>query len=259
MLAIFTIAIVCILLFIFGREDSTKGFLAKLWQKLAPRKTVVFVQDTKYEVHQHWHKAELRGDPAMSIHSPWYVTNLTDEPIWILRAYLQKPRTEAMMVLTKDPEGDLFDRFPILPRYKTEIIVDLCIQPPICKEGESFVGKIVFIDNFSRKHKVKATFRSRPQEGELIFSVRSGMRYQDELNGKVLPKSIRKKLQKKGISFSNNLSISVQDTKWEIKDPEKPRMVYTAKIEDKKLNLYKRFIPPPRQMPAAAPASWKRV
>ena len=253
------IVFVCILLIIFGKEDSTKGFLAKLWQKLVPRKTVIFVQDTTYEAHQHWHNAELCGEPAMSIHRPWYVTNLTDEPIWILRASLEKPRTEAMMVLTKDPEGDLFDRFPILPRNKTEVIVDLCIQPPICKQGESFKGKIVFIDHFGKKHKVKVTFKSRPQEGELILSVRSSVRYQDELNSKVLPKSIRKKLQRKGVSFSNNLSISVQDTKWEIKAPEKPQMIYTAKIEGKKLNLYKCFVPPPRQISAVAPASWTRA
>ena len=256
--AIITIVIVCILLFLFGREDSTKGLSAKLWQKLVPPKTVVFIQDETYEIHQHWHKAELRGEPAMSIHSKWYVTNLTDELIWILKAYLEKPRTEAMMVLTKDPEGDLFDEFPILPRNKSEVIVDLCIQPPICKQGESLKGKIVFIDHFGKKHKVKVTFKSRTQEGELILSIRSSVRYQDELNSKVLPKSIRKKLQRKGVSLSDNLSISVQDTKWEIKDPEKPRLVYTAKIEDRKLNLSKCFIPPPRQV-RAAPTTWTRA
>ena len=204
--AIITIVIVCILLFIFGREDSTKGLLAKLWQKLVPRKTIVFMPNTTYEIHEHWHKAELRGEPAMSIHSKWYVTNLTDELIWILKAYLEKPKTEAMMVLTKDPESDLFDEFPILPRNKSEVSVDFCIQPPpICKQGESFKGKIVFIDHFGKKHKVKVTFKSRTQEGELILSIRSSVRYQDELNSKVLPKSIRKKLQRKGVSLSDNL------------------------------------------------------
>lgn len=88
---------------------------------------------------------------------------------------------------------------------------------------------------------------SRIAKRELILSIRPNLRYQNELNSELLPKAIRKKLKRKGESLSYNLNISVQDTKWEIKDPEKSRLIYTAKIEDKKLNLYKHFIPPPRQ------------
>ena len=91
--------------------EKLKHFWTKCRQKFVPRKTMVFVPNTTYEIHQHWHNAELRGEPAMSIHSKWYATNLTNEPMWLLTAYLASPRTDAMMLLTKSPESDLFDRF----------------------------------------------------------------------------------------------------------------------------------------------------
>ena len=217
---------------------------------------MVFVPNTTYEIDQHWHNAELRGAPAMSIHSKWYATNLTNEPMWLLAAYLENPRTEAMMLLTKSPESDLFDKFPILPGVPGEVIVDLCIQPVVCKHGQSFTGKIVFVNQFNKKHKVKATFKPPMQEeGELIVSVRSSVKYQDRLNNRILPNAIGKKLKRKKVSLSNNLSISGQAPTWIIKDPETPRLVYTAKIEGKKLNLYKRFKPPRRQV-RAAPSIW---
>ena len=204
-----------------------------------PRKTVQFISKMTGGYEGHWGKGEVRGEPAMHVHSEWYATNVTDENVWILRAYLVKPRTES----------DMFGKFPILPGCPSEVSVDFWIQPPIRKEGESFKGQIVFIDQFNNKHKVKATFESHSQEGELILSIRPNLRYQNELNSKLLPKAIRKKLKRKGESLSYNLNISVQDTKWEIKDPEKSHLIYTAKIEDNKLNLYKRFIPPSRQRP----------
>ena len=238
-----------LLFLIFGREDSTDSFVTKLWQKLVPRKTVKFISKMTYGYEGDWDKGEVRGEPAMHVHSKWYATNVTDESVWILRAYLVKPRTEEAMVLTQSPESNMFGKFPILPGGPSEVSVNFWIQPPIRKEGESFKGQIVFIDQFNNKHKVKATFESHSQEGELILSIRPNLRYQNELNSKLLPKAIRKKLKRKGESLSYNLDISVQDTKWEIKDPEKSRLIYTAKIEDRKLNLYKRFIPPPRQKP----------
>ena len=237
-----------------------RGFLAKFWQKLIenkfriPRKTVQFIPKITGGYEGRWNNGEVDGEPAMQVNSKWNATNLTDENVWILRAYLLKPRTEAM-VLTQDPEGDMFDRFPILPRCPTEVIIHLWIQPPICKEGESFKGKIVFIDQFDNKHKVQVTFESRNREGELILSVGLNLRCQNGLNNKYLPKEIRKELKRKGELLSHNLNIDVQDAKWVIKDLEKPRLVYTAKIEDKKLNLYKRFIPPPRQRPV--PVIWR--
>ena len=161
-----TIAIVfvCILLLIFGREDSTDTFLIRLWQKLVLRKTIVFISSTTYEIHEHWFYGELRGKSAMQIHSKWHATNLTDESIQILGAYLVKPRNKVMISVLDSYSNEFSEHIILLPGYPTEIIMDLCIQPPICEEGENFKGKIVFIDQFNKKHKVKATFKPPIQE-----------------------------------------------------------------------------------------------
>ena len=236
--------------------EILKNYWIKFRQKFVgdkfrvPRKTVQFIPKITGGYVSRWGNGEVRGELAMQVNSKWNATNLTDEEIRILRAYLVKPRTKAM-VLTQAPERDMFGRFPILPRDTVEVSVMLWIQPPIRKEGESFKGKIVFIDQFDNKHRVQVTFESRNREGELILSVGLNLRCQNGLNNKYLPKEIRKKLKKKGELLSHNLNIDVQDAKWVIKDLEKPRLVYTAKIEDRKLNLYKRFIPPPRQRPAS--------
>ena len=242
-LAIITIFIVCILILIFGREGSTKSFLANLWRSLAPRKTIKLIPRTTYKDNYRWSNAEVGGEPAMQVHGEWHVTNLIDESVRILDAYLVKPKTPAIL-LAHSPKGNTIADSRITPGNTIKISVLLWIKPLIGKAGESFKGTLIFIDQFGNKHKVKATFESRNPEGELILSIKLSLKCQDELNHKCLPKAIRKKLKRKGVSLSDNLTLSVQDTKWVIKDPEKPRLVYTAKIEDKRLNLYKRFIPP---------------
>ena len=151
---VFTIVlvIICILLFIFGREDSKEGFWAKLWQKLVghnPRETIRLILDTTRG--SDWSKGTIRGEPAMYLHSGWYATNVTDEEVWILRAYLVRPRTESDILFVQHPELDEFGKYPILPKSTAKVSVDFWIQPPIRKEGASFKGKIVFIDQFNNK------------------------------------------------------------------------------------------------------------
>ena len=252
-------AIIWVLLLLdSGRKDPTDSFLTKLWQKLVPRKTVKFIPDMKYGCEGSWNNGGINGEPAMQVRGQWYATNLTNENVRILRAYLVSPRTE-IIVSTQAPDSKMFGEFPILPRCTTEVFVHFWVQPPIRKEGESFIGQIIFIDQFNNKHKVKVTFESRHREGKLVLSVRSIRKYQDELNRKLLPKALTKKLKRKGELLSHNFKISVQDARWEIKDLEKPDWIYTLKIEGNKLNLYKRFIPPPRQKPAVAPYKWTKV
>lgn len=162
-----TIAIVfvCILHIIFGREDSAQGFLTKLWRILINRKAIVFIPYTNHSgFNNYWNNGESNGKPAMQVRGEWYATNRTDESMQILRAYLVKPRTEAWPRTRNSYNEDLLGDYPISPGDVTRVKVTLCIQPPICKEGESFIGKMVFIDQFNKKHKVKATFEFRDQE-----------------------------------------------------------------------------------------------
>lgn len=168
--ATITIGITCMLLLIFGSESSTKGFLARVWKpdfltrlqpKIIPRKKITFILNTEGGMHEHWKNTKFYGEPAMSIRSPWYVTNLTDESIWILRAYLEKPKTDGSISF---PEYS-YDNIPISPRDPTKVVVDFCIQPSTCKKGEIFKGKIVFIDHSNKQHKVKVALKPPIQVG----------------------------------------------------------------------------------------------
>ena len=161
-----TIAIVfvCILLLIFGSESSTQsfltrlwqqGFLATLWEKIIPQKKITFILNTEGGKNEHWYYPEFEGALAISIHSLWYVTNLTNKPIWILRAYLKKNKTDGKIYFP-----DVYDdNTSIEPKEPTKMTVDFCISPPACKPHETFEDQIVFIDHFNKQHKVKVTFK----------------------------------------------------------------------------------------------------
>ena len=224
--------------------DSAKGLLAKIRRPFLPRKTVRFVPNMRYGCQGDWGNGEVRGEPAMCLHSKWYVTNMTEESVHILRAYLVKPKTEATMVLTKHPAKNIFGSYPIMAGGTTEVDVDFWIQPPIGKEGEYFQGKIVFIDQFNNKYKVNARFAARKREVEQILSIKWRPKWQDELNNNLLPKAIRKKLDGKKILLSHDSEISIllKSSEWTIDDDQKPSAVYSAEIMSKKINLCKRLI-----------------
>ena len=155
------------LLLNYGREDSTDSFLTKLWRKVVPRKIIEFIPYTDHgRFNNYWNSGEYNGKLAMQVQGEWYATNRTDESMRLLRAYLVKPRTEgsvctegSFLRIYRDEET--FGNYSISPGECDRVRVTLWIQPPICEEGEDFIGKIVFIDQFNKKHKVKATFESR--------------------------------------------------------------------------------------------------
>lgn len=167
LIATITTIIVCAVVLIFGSEGSAKGFLAgvwkpdfltRLWEKITSQKKITFILDTAGGTHEHWNNAELHGEPAMSIHSLWHVTNLTSADIWILKAYLEETKTDGIIEFP-DRRYLIDADTSISPEQPTKISVDFCIRPPTCKEGEIFKGKIVFIDHLNKQHKVKVAFK----------------------------------------------------------------------------------------------------
>lgn len=159
------------------------GFLVKAWcfftrfRPKIPRETIRVLPQLRA---QWWSMGTLDGKPAMHIVGDWFVTNITDDRIFILGTRLTRPRIDGR-VLVKHPDKELYGRFPILPRATTEIRADFWIRPPICKEGKDFKTAIILIDQFRNEHKVKdAVFKGpRPKEirkdepaGESIYSIK---------------------------------------------------------------------------------------
>ena len=170
--ATITIIIVCVLILIFGSESSTKGFLARVWKpdfltrlqpNITPRKKITFISYTEGRPHRYWDYIESDGEPAMSIKIAWNVTNLTNKDIWILRAYLEKPRTDGAIW---SRAGYRSGSISISPEYPITVFVTFCIQPPTCQEDETFKGKVVFVDHTDKQHKVKVALKPPIQVGE---------------------------------------------------------------------------------------------
>ena len=152
------------LLLNYSREDSTDSFLTKLWRKVVPRRTFEFIPyTTPRGFDNFWTDGMFDDERTMEVQGQWYVTNRTDERMRILRVYLVNPRTNGW-VYTYDSYTDRFGDFSITPNHVTRVRVVFHMQPHICNEGESFSGKIVFIDQFNKKHKLKATFESRSHD-----------------------------------------------------------------------------------------------
>ena len=221
--------------------------------------------DMRHGRHADWYLGTVDDEPAMFLHSnKWYVTNDTNKTIQILHAYLVKPKnkvTESGIVFTRHPEMDEFGEYPILPRCHSELLVDLIIQPPCRREGESLSAKITFVDNYNKNYKVGAQFEGRSGTGKLILCMKIDTRTKSELDVFQLPTKVIKKLARKGHSLAHNSKVlpTGSGEEWVIKDPDSPHLIYTAKLKNTELSLFKRFVPPPRQQVRRVSPDWQRA
>ena len=245
LVATIVLIIVCILHLLFAQNGFTKGSLTSIWQAFFPfpRKTLRFVPDMRYGCEGEWGNGEVRGEPAMCVHGRWYVTNMIDRDVRILRAYLIKPRTEGM-VSTRHPNRNIFGSNPILAGSTAEVLLDFWVQPPFRRDGESFAGTIVCCDQFNNKHKVKARFEAHKREVEQILSIKWRPKWQDELNNNLMPKKLRRILERKRqfLSQNSDISVSLKNSEWMIDDTQNANTAYTAKVMRNRINLYKRLI-----------------
>ena len=84
-----------------------------------------------------WHMGRTGDDrPSMQIATYWHVTNRTDRSINILNAYVNRPRTQGI-VLTKDTRSAYHGSYPVPAYATTELAADFWINPPFKREGKS--------------------------------------------------------------------------------------------------------------------------
>lgn len=226
-------------------QDSTKGRLNETLPTLLSRKSLVFVPKTTLGYDGVWQFRTIRGESMMHAYGEWTVTNISDTTIQLLSAYLEKPEVEAVVILP-DQLPNRFDESVIYDGVPTQIDVHLWIPRPSRMEGESFKGKIVFIDQFDTRHRVKAQFKGHSNKGTLIVKIRTNLSLKRELDKKRLPETVRKRLESKGQLLSQNVAVSVckKGKVWVIKDSDLPDLVYTAKVERNRLCLFRHTEPP---------------
>jgi hypothetical protein len=104
-----------------------------------------------------WHMGAVDADkkPAMQVVCKWHVTNITTEQVVITTAFINKPKTEVILPLVKHPAENVYGGYPVLPKSTTELALDFWVQPPKCKEGETFKADVIVKDQFGNQHKIK--------------------------------------------------------------------------------------------------------
>lgn len=140
------LAAVSCVLFIYRRRKTAV-------HSMIPSETLRFVA-----LHNEasWTPASIEGRPAMHASGVWRVTNITSSPIQIVKAYLDKPRVDGLMVVSQRSNGKTWGVEEIAPNATVDVSVDFWIDPPIKKPGQSFKAAAIFVDQFNNSHRVQS-------------------------------------------------------------------------------------------------------
>src|SRR5713226_9342507 len=144
-----------------------QGLLRTFWHWITrfrtkiPRETIRIVPRYRGLM---WYMGSINRQPAMQVEGKWAVTNITDRDVILVKAYVDRKRTEGH-VLVKHPHENVFGGYPILPGTTTDVSTGFWIQPPICKEGRDFRTTVILVDQFGNEHSVKnAVFKAPPPQ-----------------------------------------------------------------------------------------------
>jgi len=106
-----------------------------------------------------WHLGSSNNKPAMQVHGSWYVTNITEKEVLILRASLSRFMRPSIngTIIVRHPTDNIYGRYPILPNETTHASTSFWLLPPFKKEGKDFKATVILVDQFGNKHKIKQT------------------------------------------------------------------------------------------------------
>ena len=134
-----------------GFWEYFKFSIARAYWKI-PKKTLVIL--SAHERHIWWHMGGVSGKPAMQIVGDFYFTNISSEPVPVLKTFLTVYYTKwGFIPFSKQVEGNVFgSKTSLLPHCTMECRADWWITPPVKKEGEKLRGRACFIDNLGNEH-----------------------------------------------------------------------------------------------------------
>ncbi len=150
-------ALIAIIGGVYAAFKWGKGLLSKLWRFIlrykprVPRETVRVLPQV-YGCF--WSEASVSGKPAMQVVGQWHVTNITGDPVLLLRTRIAKPETDGQ-TFTRHPERGTFGQYPILPGQTTEVDSNFVIIPPIRKVGEDLKVTLFLTDQYGNDHKIR--------------------------------------------------------------------------------------------------------
>jgi hypothetical protein len=82
-----------------------------------------------------------------------HATNVSDDPVFVPRAHVVRPRSEAF-VMVKEVNGNMHGMFSIPPGETTDLVAHFSITPAVRRANEDLRADVVFTDNFGDEHLV---------------------------------------------------------------------------------------------------------
>jgi len=139
--------------------NKIERFARSLWR--GPKKSLMVL--LQHERANRWRMGKINDKPAMQIIADFYLTNITQEEVFVLKTYFVPYHGIGWFPSSLPVEGNAFvknhvvtDEAPgkhtIPPGFTYEGHADWWIQPPIKREGQTLTGRGCFVDQFDNEH-----------------------------------------------------------------------------------------------------------
>ena len=144
-----------------GYWDKIQMTIARLL-RMAPNQSLMILP--QHERSHRWRMGKVQGKPAMQIMAEFYLTNITQDDVFVLHTYFVPypynrwfpfPLRAEGNILLKDHVvgGENPYKHKIPPGVTYEGHAIWWIQPPIKSEGQSLAGRASFVDLFGNEHR----------------------------------------------------------------------------------------------------------
>jgi hypothetical protein len=131
--------------------------------RVRPKKTVFIVpfSNTPNDSNFMWYQCTIGEAPAMQLSGRFHITNLSEKSLVIVDTSLKWRRAHSAFAVTPD-KNNIHGQNPVAPGRKTYLSCDFTLVPSVRKPGQPLKARVVFVDNYGKKHKTKpVVFYSR--------------------------------------------------------------------------------------------------
>ena len=136
-----------------------RRFACSLWERPKQSLRIVFQRERPTQ----WRMGTIDDTPAMQIVADFYLTNTTQEDLFILKTYFVRytcngwvpsslPVEGHAFVKNQMVEGEGSEKYKIPPGSTYEGHAAWWIHPPIMNEGETLTGRGCFVDQFDNEY-----------------------------------------------------------------------------------------------------------
>ena len=119
-----------------------------------PTKTMILVPVSRQNALW-WHMGSMAGQPAMQIVGDLNITNVSKYGVVVMGARLRKPRAVGHAFVREQTSGTYSSKSVVPQGGISDLRFDFFVQPPVKREGDSFMGDVAIIDQFGNEHWLK--------------------------------------------------------------------------------------------------------